>query len=230
MARRRHSKRRPKIHRSYRVDEVARLYGVHRNTVRGWVRQGLPTLDQCRPAMIRGSDLAAFHSKRRLKNKRPLAPGQIYCVRCRAPQTPEASCAEYRPLTAAGGDLVGDCPKCGAKMFRRVSLANLKVAQGDLSVVNRTKPEKSGRMAATAAGSSTAVGEPGPSRKAKEALRAALFAVVDPVAALAELGLVVADAAGGSVASTGVPNVLGDSIKGDQRADSMHGQREQQDD
>ena len=31
-----------KIHRSYSVEEIARLFRVHKNTVRAWLRQGLP--------------------------------------------------------------------------------------------------------------------------------------------------------------------------------------------
>ena len=37
-----------KIHRSYTVDEIATLYGVHRNTVRAWIARGLATVDQRR--------------------------------------------------------------------------------------------------------------------------------------------------------------------------------------
>ena len=43
-----------KIHRSYTVDEVASLFGVHRNSVREWVKRGLPTSDGRRPMLILG--------------------------------------------------------------------------------------------------------------------------------------------------------------------------------
>jgi hypothetical protein len=35
--------RRAKIHRNYTVAEIATLYTVHRNTVREWIKHGLPT-------------------------------------------------------------------------------------------------------------------------------------------------------------------------------------------
>ena len=49
-----------KIHRNYTVDEVANLFAVHRNTVRQWIKSGLPTTDSRRPLLILGRDLVAF--------------------------------------------------------------------------------------------------------------------------------------------------------------------------
>ncbi|MEO7863683.1 MAG: helix-turn-helix domain-containing protein, partial [Nitrospirales bacterium] len=31
-----------KIHRNYTVEEIANLFGIRRNTVREWVKRGLP--------------------------------------------------------------------------------------------------------------------------------------------------------------------------------------------
>jgi hypothetical protein len=39
----------PKIHRSYSVEEVSRLFGIHKNTVGNWLRQGLSPIDGERP-------------------------------------------------------------------------------------------------------------------------------------------------------------------------------------
>jgi transposase len=54
-----------KIHRSYTVEEVARLFSKHKNTVRAWVEAGLPTCDRKRPTLILGHDLAVFLSRLR---------------------------------------------------------------------------------------------------------------------------------------------------------------------
>lgn len=126
--------RRAKVHRNYTVEEVARLYGMHRNTVRQWVKRGLPLCDDRRPALILGSDLAAFLSCERNRNKRPCKPGEIYCVRCRVPQQPALGMVDYQPLTATSGNLVGLCPKCGGTMYRRVSHARLAEAAGKLDI------------------------------------------------------------------------------------------------
>ncbi len=60
MAKRRPNYRQVKIHRSYSVEEIASLFGTHKNTVRAWVKAGLPTSDGKRPMLILGVDLAAF--------------------------------------------------------------------------------------------------------------------------------------------------------------------------
>ena len=123
-----------KIHRSYTVEEIADLFAIHKNTVRSWVKSGLATSDDKRPMLILGNDLAAFLQARRMKNKRPCKPGEIYCVRCRAPKFPAASMVEYTPVTEKFGNLVAICPDCGAIMNRRVSLAKIGQICGGMDI------------------------------------------------------------------------------------------------
>jgi len=132
---RRPNPRLAKIHRSYTVEESATLFGVHRNTVREWVRRGLPTSDRKRPTLILGSELLAFLQARRLKNKRPCQAGEIYCVCCRAPKTPAGDMAEYQPFSTTGGSLVGICPSCESMIYRRVNLAKLEQVRGKLDIM-----------------------------------------------------------------------------------------------
>ena len=116
------------------MEEVARLFGTHRNTVRAWVKAGLPTCDSERPTLILGRELAAYLQARRTKNKRPCKPGEIYCVRCRAPKQPAGNMAEYQPITATFGNLVGICPDCDGMIYRRASRAKLPEIQGTLDI------------------------------------------------------------------------------------------------
>lgn len=134
MASRRLNYRLAKIHRTYTVPEAARLFGIHRNTVREWIKRGLATTDLRRPLLILGCDLRAFLLERRRKNKRPCLPGQIYCVRCRLPREPAGDLAEYQPVTATQGNLVGICPNCDTMIYRRVSVEKLPLALGELRV------------------------------------------------------------------------------------------------
>ncbi|MFC5487704.1 helix-turn-helix domain-containing protein [Dokdonella soli] len=135
-----------KIHRSYTVDEAARCFGVHRNTVRQWIKRGLPVCDDKRPTLVLGRDLASYLQVKRTINKRPCRPGQIYCVRCRAPRSPAGDMADYIASSATSGRLVGICPDCDALMNRRVSLANLLQVGGELVI---TMPQAHSRIGDT---------------------------------------------------------------------------------
>jgi helix-turn-helix protein len=134
MRKRRPNHRLVKIHRSYTVEEIARLFSIHKNTVREWIKAGLPTSDQKRPALVLGRELSCFLQRRRTKNKRPCKPGEIYCVRCRAPKSPAGGMAEYQPLTKNLGNLIGICPDCGGMIYRRASKVKLPTIQGNLGI------------------------------------------------------------------------------------------------
>ncbi len=123
-----------KSHRSYTVDEIARLLANHKNTVREWVKAGLPLSDSKRPMLILGRDLVAFLQARRHRNKRTCRPGEIYCVRCRAPKFPAANMADYVPVTEKVGNLTAICPDCDSIMNRCVSLARLGQVRGKLDI------------------------------------------------------------------------------------------------
>lgn len=134
MRKRRPNYRRVKIHLSYTVEDVARLFGTHKNTVRAWLRDGLPSCDTRRPTLILGHELAAYLKARRTKNKRPCQPGEIYCVRCRAPKRPALDMAEYHPTSASLGNLIGICPDCEGMIYRRASRAKLPEIRGKLDI------------------------------------------------------------------------------------------------
>jgi len=134
MRKRRPNHRLVKLHRSYSVEDVARLFDIHKNTVRAWVKAGLPTCDRKRPTLILGLELAAYLKSRRTKNKRPCRPGEIYCVRCREPKRPAGDMAEFQPTTATLGNLIGICPDCEGMVYRRASRAKLAEIGGNLDI------------------------------------------------------------------------------------------------
>ena len=138
-----------KIHRNYSVEDIANLFGIHKNTVRNWVKAGLATSDDKRPMLILGHDLTAFLQARRVKNKQTCKPGEIYCVGCRAPKFPEGDMVEYSPVTEKIGTLIAICPDCDSIMNRHVSLIRIWEVCGNMDIsfpkelrhiVERTKP------------------------------------------------------------------------------------------
>jgi|SRR5271168_1257677 len=125
MAKRFANHRLVKIHLNYTVEEIALLLNVHKNTVRSWIKEGLPTCDDRRPVLILGVQLADFLKARRTKNKQPCKIGEFYCLRCRVPRFPAESMADCLTVTDKIGHLQAICPICYSVMNLRISLARL---------------------------------------------------------------------------------------------------------
>jgi excisionase family DNA binding protein len=143
-------RRRVKIHRTYTVDEAARTLGVAKGTVRRWLKNGLPTIDHRKPALIRGLDLAEF-LKSKATPKQSCPPGHCYCVKCRSAQRPDGAMADYIITTATSGNLRGLCPTCGSWMHRRTSHAQLAAVrtQLDVTIVERSPRLRDSRQPST---------------------------------------------------------------------------------
>jgi helix-turn-helix protein len=123
-----------KIHRNYTVEEAARKLGVHKNSVRAWIKSGLPVMNERRPTLIYGLDLLRFLQTRRKSARRPCPPGHMYCLRCRVPQRPAGDMADYVPMAVASGNLRGICPSCETLMHRRINLMQLEALRAILDI------------------------------------------------------------------------------------------------
>ena len=134
MSKRGPNPRRVKRNRNYSTGDIVMLFGVHKNTVRAWVKAGLQAIDSRKPALFHGAILGAFLEARRARNKHPLRPGQFYCLPCRMVTEPALGMAQYVPLTSISGNLRGLCPKCERWVHRRVNLAKLDAVGGQLEV------------------------------------------------------------------------------------------------
>ena len=134
--------RRAKIHRSYSVEEVARLFKVHKNTVRNWLKHGLQAIDGGRPTLIRGHEIVRFLTERRARAKQSCGPGRIFCLPCRAPKVPAGDMAECRLSGERRGTLEGICPDCNRMIYRRINPQKLDAVRGNLDVTTTQAPPR----------------------------------------------------------------------------------------
>jgi excisionase family DNA binding protein len=144
-----HNPNHVKIHRNYTVEEVAELLGTHKNTVLNWVKGGLTAMNDKRPMLILGYELKEYLIERRTKHKKPCKLNELYCMRCRKPQTPAGNMADFTRITEKVGNLEAICPDCQIMMNKRVSIAKLDQIKAKIDItlpqelrhiIKRTKP------------------------------------------------------------------------------------------
>lgn len=127
MAKRKIDPRRIKTARNYSIDEAAARLGVHKNTVKQWLKSGLPCIREGRPVLILGQVLKDFLVERRQKARKPCPAGQLFCLKCREPRRPAERMLDYVPITPKTGNLKGICEACGTFIYRRILMAKIEV-------------------------------------------------------------------------------------------------------
>ena len=134
MVRQRANPRAIKLHRTYSVEDAARTLGVHKNSVRGWRKDGLTAIDTGRPVLFQGSVLRAFLEQRNASRKRPCRPGTLYCFRCREPRAPALGMVDWTPINSRTGNLKALCGTCETVMHRRARRDALSTIMPGLNV------------------------------------------------------------------------------------------------
>ncbi|OOY57532.1 helix-turn-helix domain-containing protein [Solemya velum gill symbiont] len=114
-----------KINRNYTFEELAMVFGVHKNTVSSWVKNGLPCLKERRPFLILGTEARAYLQQQRTVKKQKCKPDEFFCMRCKAPTKPAENYVEYMPLSATKGRLTGFCGRCECVVNKFISFDSL---------------------------------------------------------------------------------------------------------
>ena len=129
---------RAKIHRSYTIEEISCLYSIHKNTVRSWVKAGLPVCDHQKPMLILGVELRGFIQDKNSKRKQKCQPYEMYCMRCKSPQKPAENMIDYEPINDLTGRMIGICSCCEGVINKYISLVGFEKVKQYFS--DDTKP------------------------------------------------------------------------------------------
>lgn len=133
------SERKAKCHRIYSIDDVIKLYGISRNTLRNWIAAGLVFIDG-EVRLFRGKDLNAFHARRRQRaSGAPLPPFMANCFGCKGAHSlidgeisidPGRSSGMFRASTP--------CPDTGVR-------ANRYVCSEEVDMIRKLREANPGR-------------------------------------------------------------------------------------
>jgi hypothetical protein len=110
---------------TYDLHEIAKLFDVHRNTVRHWITDGLKPIDDRRPLLIHGSTLKIFLGARQQGRRRKCGPGEFFCFRCREPRPPWGGMADVKPHTEKVVRLTALCEVCGTAMHKTMRRSDI---------------------------------------------------------------------------------------------------------
>jgi excisionase family DNA binding protein len=129
-----HNPNKCKIHRSYTVEEVAELYGVHKRTVRNWTKNGLAFFDGIRPFLILGTDLKLFLINKKKAIKHKFKMSEIYCFRCLTPQKANLETVNFMQQPSGVGRVFMRCSLCDAKVNKFFSWRQLDAIKKEISL------------------------------------------------------------------------------------------------
>ena len=118
MTRRRYSASRVKSHHNYEIWEAAEILGVTPQTIRQWIRDGLPALTERRPYLILGWQLKAYMKERQASRRAPGGEGEFYCTSCKARRSPALGMTERIVMSNGRPALTGLCEVCETQCYR----------------------------------------------------------------------------------------------------------------
>ena len=119
---------------SYTVQDIAEIYGVHKNTVLHWIKDGLPIIDRKKPYLIYGSELAEYLRKKQAGRKQKCKPDEFFCFKCRAPRKAWENVANILIRNESKLSISGLCTVCDTPVHRAGSVKKLMEYQKIFSI------------------------------------------------------------------------------------------------
>jgi len=108
--------------------------GLHPQTVRKWIRDGLKTIDAGKPALVFGCDLIAHLKKNNNASKRKTAIDEMFCMGCQDARP------IFRNKISVGQNaqflkVQGVCRGCKRLMFKNYKLSDFSALRNKFTLV-----------------------------------------------------------------------------------------------
>lgn len=111
----------------YDIEEICSLYKdceLHPQTVRQWIKNGLPVIDSGKPALVYGSRLTQYLGKLNQSHKCKTAFYEMFCMKCKDAKTPS-----QRRITLHQDNksvkAKGRCPVCKTIMNKNYKMDDI---------------------------------------------------------------------------------------------------------
>ena len=139
--RRRYPLHRIKRGQCYDTAEIAVLFGLHSNTVRHWLKDGLPTIDRSRPFLVHGSALKSYLAEKQTSKTKTCALDEFFCFRCRMPRKPWGGLVDFRATTDKIAHATALCVSCETTMRRAFRSTDIPKVESLLRIL-QLPPER----------------------------------------------------------------------------------------
>ncbi len=110
---------------NYSIHDIAGLFRIHRATVRQWIKEGLPLIDNHKPFLVLGSALKEFLKKRQRNRKTKCNANEFFCCKCRKPRTSWNNLVDLKILNERKLLIMGICSQCDTRTNKSSSPKNI---------------------------------------------------------------------------------------------------------
>jgi hypothetical protein len=117
--------RRIRPSKTYSLSEIAEALDRRDATVRRWLRDGLPALDEGRPPLVFGSVLQAWLKAKWAAKKHKCGPDELFCCKCRKPSKPIPGSVRIIPNNEKTVSIKAECHTCHTRMTKVGSRAKI---------------------------------------------------------------------------------------------------------
>ncbi len=129
MSRRLYAHNRVRYWYAYDLEEICALFsdtGLHVQTVRTWIKDGLKTIDGGKPALVYGHNLIEFIKRHNAKGKCALPFEQFYCLKCHDARPPFRGQVIIKPQHSFL-KVSSHCRACKTLMFKSYKLEDYQI-------------------------------------------------------------------------------------------------------